>query len=260
MRYALLDTVEGIKRGDLWIFLGWHDVKQRYRRSTLGPFWITLATLIMVGGMTLVYAGLFRQDLNTFLPLVASGLVVWGFISGCISEGVNVFISASSTIRQLPAPLTIHVFRLVWTQFIYFLHNTVIIALAIVITGIPLTPAILLVLPALLLLIVNLTWICLLLGAIGARFRDVPLIVQSFMAALFMITPVLWQPSFLPPERQWVAFLNPFTYLVEIVRAPLLGGVPPLSMWLIVTAMAIGGGLCAAMVYGWSRSKIAFWV
>ncbi|WP_114949011.1 ABC transporter permease [Microvirga calopogonii] len=260
MRYALLDTIEGLKRGDLWVSLGWHDVKQRYRRSTLGPFWITLATLIMVSGMTLVYAGLFRQELKTFLPLVASGLVIWGFISGCISEGVNVFISASSTIKQLPAPLTVHIFRLVWTQFIYFLHNTVIIVLVIVVTGISVTPSTLLAIPALLLLIVNMTWMCLLLGSLGARFRDVPLIVQSFMAALFMITPVMWQPSFLPPERQWVAFLNPFTYLVEIVRVPLLGTAPSLSMWLITTAMAIGGGVCAAILYGRSRTQIAFWV
>lgn len=260
MRYALLDTIEGLKRGDLWVFLGWHDVKQRYRRSTLGPLWITLATLIMVGGMTVVYAGLFRQELKAFLPLVACGLVVWGFISGCISEGVNVFISASSTIKQLPAPLTIHVFRLVWTQFIYFLHNLPIIALAILITDIPLTPDMLLAFPALLLLIANLTWMSLLLGAIGARFRDVPLIVQSFMTALFMITPVLWQPSFLPPERQWIAFLNPFTYLVEIVRAPLLGTAPSLSIWLVAAALALVGGACAAILYGRSRTQIAFWV
>jgi ABC-type polysaccharide/polyol phosphate export permease len=260
MRYTLLDTIEGLKRGDLWVFLGWHDVKQRYRRSTLGPFWITLATLIMVSGMTLVYGGLFRQELKSFLPLVASGIVIWGFISGCISEGVNVFISASSTIKQLPAPLTVHVFRLIWTQFIYFLHNVVIIVLVIVITDIPITPAMLFVVPALLLLIANLTWMCLLLGAVGARFRDVPLIVQSFMAALFMITPVLWQPNFLPPERQWVAYLNPFTYLVEIVRAPLLGTVLSPSMWLITAAMAIVGGACAAVLYGRSRSQIAFWV
>ncbi|WP_150117818.1 ABC transporter permease [Microvirga vignae] len=260
MRDALLDMIEGLKRGDLWVSLGWHDVKQRYRRSTLGPFWITLATLIMVSGMTLVYAGLFRQELAAFLPLVASGLVIWGFISGCISEGVNVFIGASSTIKQVPAPLTIHVFRLVWTQFIYFLHNIVIIVLAIVITGIPVTPVMLLAFPALLLLIANLTWMCLLLGAIGARFRDVPLIVQSFMAALFMITPVLWQPSFLPPDRRWVAFLNPFTYLVEILRAPLLGTVPPFSIWVIALIMAFAGCICAAVLYGRSRTQIAFWV
>ncbi|MBM1175082.1 ABC transporter permease [Microvirga arabica] len=260
MKQALLDTIEGLKRGDLWVYLGWHDVKQRYRRSTLGPLWITLATAIMVAGMTVVYGGLFRQELKTFLPLVASGLVIWGFISGCISEGVNVFISASSTIKQLPAPLTVHVFRLVWTQFIYFLHNLVIVPVVVVIVGLPVSPTMLLVIPALFLLIANVTWICLLLGAIGARFRDVPLIVQSFMAALFMITPVLWQPSFLPPERQWVAFLNPFTYLVEIVRAPLLGNAPSLSMWLVTIAMAVGGGACATLLYSRSRAQIAFWV
>ncbi|PVE22120.1 ABC transporter permease [Microvirga sp. KLBC 81] len=260
MKYALLDILEGLKRSDLWAFLAWNDIKKRYRRSTLGPFWITFATLIMVGGMTLVYGGLFRQEIKKFLPLVASGLVIWSLIAGCLTEGVNIFISASATIRQIPAPLTVHVFRLIWTQIIYFLHNLIAIVLALVIADVSVTPATLLVLPALAILIANLTWISLLLGATGARFRDVPLIVQSFMSAIFMITPIVWQPSFLPPDRQWVAYLNPFTYLVEIVREPLLGNSPSLAIWFVSIAMALGGGLITVIVYGRSRKKIAFWV
>src|SRR6478735_7959772 len=129
IKSALLDTLDGLKRADLWLFLGWHDVRQRYRRSTIGPFWITLATLIFVGAMTLVYSGLFRQDIGTFLPLVACGIVVWTYISSCIAEGSTLFISAGTTIKQVPAPLTVHAFRLVWTQLIYFFHNLVVVVL-----------------------------------------------------------------------------------------------------------------------------------
>jgi ABC-type polysaccharide/polyol phosphate export permease len=260
MKQTLLDIVDGLKRADLWIFLGWHDVRQRYRRSSLGPLWITLATLVMVGGMTLLYAGLFRQELKSFLPLVASGVVIWGLMAGCINDGTNVFITSAATIKQVPAPLTIHVFRLVWNQVIYFLHNFVVVILALFITGTPFTTATIFFVPAILLLIANLSWMTLLLGTISARFRDVPLIVQSFITALFMMTPVLWQPSFLPPARQWVAFLNPFTYLVEIVRLPLLGTAPSLRNWCIVAVLAITGWLFTAWVYGRSRKKIAYWI
>ncbi|MBD2750003.1 ABC transporter permease [Microvirga sp. BT688] len=255
-----MDVYEGLKRWDLWVFLGWHDVRQRYRRSSLGPLWITLATLVTIGGMSLLYAGLFRQDLRSFLPLVASGIVIWGLIAGCVTEGTSVFISSSATIKQIPAPLTIHVFRVAWNQFIYFLHNFVLVILALLITGTPVTMASLLFIPALLLLILNLGWMILLLGTISARFRDVPLIVQSLLGALFMMTPILWQASFLPPARQWVAFLNPFTYLVEIVRIPLLGNQPSLVDWTVVGAMAIGGWIAAATLYGRSHKKIAYWI
>lgn len=260
IQYALRDVLIGLRRVDLWGFLGWHDVKQRYRRSSLGPLWITLATLIMVAGMTLLYAGLFRQELQSFLPLVASGVVIWTFIAGCITEGSNVFISAGATIKQVPAPLTIHVFRLIWNQFIYFLHNFIVIVLAVVIAGIPVTATTLLLIPGLVLLIANLVWIILLLGTLGARFRDVPLIVQSLITALFMMTPVLWRVDFLPAERQWVAFLNPFTYLLEVVRIPILGSVPSLAQWSVAGAMAVGGWLVTAYVYGRSRRKVAYWI
>lgn len=254
------DVLKGLKRADLWAFLGWHDIRQRYRRSTLGPLWITLATAVVIGGMTILYSGLFKQDIRSFLPFVASGIVIWSLISGCISEGCNAFISASATIKQVPAPLTVHVFRMVWSQLIYFLHNCIILLLALIVTGPPLTATSFLFVPAMFLLVVNLSWMTLMLATICARFRDVPLIVQSLMTALFMMTPVLWRLDFLPPERQWVASFNPFTHLLEVVRAPLLGSQPPLTQWLVVAILAVCGWIGAISLYARSRHKIAYWV
>jgi len=259
-RDVFTDVIGGLKRADLWAFLAWQDIRQRYRRSSLGPFWITLATLLTVGGMTLVYAGLFKQDMKTFLPWIATGIVVWGLISGCLIEGSNVFVSASNTIKQVPAPLTVHVFRLVWNQLIYFLHNFVVIVIALTVSGVGISRANLFFGPALLLLLVNLGWATLLLGTVSARFRDVPLIVQSIITAVFLMTPVMWRAEFLPPGRQWVAFLNPFTYLLDIVRRPLLGEVPPMNEWLIVGALAVCGWGVALAIYGRCRHRIAFWI
>lgn len=260
LKSAFLDVIEGLKQADLWAFLGWHDVRQRYRRSTLGPIWITLATVVMVAGMTVLYGGLFKQDLKTFLPLVTAGVVIWTLIAGCISEGCNAFISASATIRQIPSSLTVHVFRLIWNQLIYFLHNFIVIPVVFILVGAPVTAKTLLFFPGLLLLVLNLSWIMLLLATVGARFRDVPLIVQSMITLLFMMTPVAWRADFLPPEKQWVAFLNPFTHLLEIVRAPLLGTSPSLAQWAVVTLMAICGWIAAMSLYGRARHKIAYWL
>ena len=260
IKSALSDISQGLRRADLWLFLGWHDVRQRYRRSTLGPFWITLATLMFVAAMTLVYSGLFRQEIRTFLPLAASGIVIWTFIAGCVTEGCNLFIAASATIKQVPAPLPVHVFRLLWNQLIYFFHNIVVIAVAFVMSGVSFSSATLLFVPALLLLTLNLGWLCLFLGTLSARFRDLPLIVQSLITGLFMATPVLWQISFLPPDRQWIAYINPFTFLIEIVRLPLLGVAPSMALWAAVISMALAGWTLALLIYGWARTRIAYWI
>jgi len=260
IKSALFDISQGLRHADLWLFLGWNDVRQRYRRSTLGPFWITLATLAFVAAMTLVYSGLFRQEIRTFLPLAASGIVIWTFIAGCLIEGCNLFIAASATIKQVPAPLTVHVFRLVWNQLIYFLHNIVVVFLALVVSGVFFSPTTLLFLPALALLTLNLGWLCMLLATLSARFRDLPLIVQSLITGLFMATPILWQISFLPPDRQWIAYINPFTFLIEIVRLPLLGVAPSLALWTVVISMALVGWTLALLIYGRARTRIAYWI
>ena len=58
LRLALLDLREGFKLYHVWGLLGWQDIKQKYRRSVLGPFWITLSAAAMIGGIGLLYSRL----------------------------------------------------------------------------------------------------------------------------------------------------------------------------------------------------------
>src|SRR5690625_4518730 len=120
------DLTRGFQQRELWLSLGWQDIKQRYRRSTLGPLWITIATGVMAGALGLLYSVLFQLSLADFLPHVTVGLIMWGFISGCIKEGSEVFISNEGLIKQLPSALSVHVYRLVWRQFLFLCHNLVI--------------------------------------------------------------------------------------------------------------------------------------
>src|SRR4029079_2961878 len=69
---AIRDVVGSLRRSDLWLTLGWHDIKQRDGRSVIGPFWISIATLIFLAIMTLIYAALFNQNIIDFLPFAAA--------------------------------------------------------------------------------------------------------------------------------------------------------------------------------------------
>jgi ABC-type polysaccharide/polyol phosphate export permease len=57
-----------------------------------------------------------------------------------------------------------------------------------------------------------------------------------------------------------VVLANPFHYLIDIVREPLLGEVPALATWLVAAAftvlnLAIGIGL-----YARYRARLAYWL
>ena len=137
MARAVRDLSDGFGKRELWLHLGWQDIKQRYRRSVLGPFWITIATGTTAVAMGLLYSKLFKLPLEEHLPYVTLGLIIWNLINASILEGSEVFIANEGLIKQLPTPLSVHVYRLVWRQLILFGHNIVIfVIIAVVFTRI----------------------------------------------------------------------------------------------------------------------------
>src|ERR1700739_37941 len=120
------DLADGFRRHELWLHLGWQDIKQRYRPSVLGPFCITVATgptAVAMGGL---YSKLFHLELSVHLPYVTLGLIIWNLINASIVEGAEVFVANEGLIKQLPTPLSVHVYRLGWLQVVFFVHNILI--------------------------------------------------------------------------------------------------------------------------------------
>jgi ABC-type polysaccharide/polyol phosphate export permease len=256
---ALSDVVEGARASHLWGLLGWQDIRQRYRRSKIGPFWLTISMGVMVGSLGVLYAELFKMEVADYLPFIALGFMVWGLLSGLITEGCAAFIAAEGIIKQVGLPLSVHVYRVVWRNLIIFGHNAVIFLVVAVLFLIWPGWIGLLALPGLAFLCLNGIWIGLLLGLVSARFRDVPQIVASVMQVAFFLTPIIWKPTLLP-SRAMVLDLNPFFHFVELVRAPLLGQAPGLASWLAVLGMTLGGWLATLALYRRYRWRIAYWM
>ena len=256
---ALHDIAAGWERRELWMTLGLHDVRQRYRRSKLGPFWITISMAVMVLALGLLYGQIFRQDLHDYLPFLAAGFVIWGLISSMVNEGCQSFIRSDGMIRQLNAPVSIYAYRNIWSNLIAFAHNVWVFFGVGLWYGVDLGWNLIWVPIALVVLLLNGLWISLLFGLLSARFRDVPLIVGSVIQVLFFITPVIWKPDMLP-GRALLLDLNPFYHMVEIMRAPMLGQPPDLGHWLSVLSILVVGWAVTFFFYSAYRWRIAYWV
>jgi ABC-2 type transport system permease protein len=246
-------------RWELWSTLGWHDIRQRYRRSVVGPFWLTLSMGMMIGGLAYLYVGVFAQDISTYFPYLALGMIIFTFVSSLVTEGSGTFVAAGPAIVKMKAPLSIYIYQMVWRNVIILAHNALIFVVILMFVKVDLGWNSLLSIPGLLLVIGVGVWIGLILGALSARFRDVPPIVSSVMQIAFFMTPIFWTPAALP-NRQAFIYFNPFYYLVEVVRAPLLGATPPLSVWLMVIAFNCVAGPVAIVFFARCRARIPFWV
>lgn len=253
------DLVRGLQAVRVWGTLGWHDIRQRYRRSVLGPFWFTLSTAIMVGVLGALYSTLFHQETRHYIPFLSIGLVVWQFLSTSASEGCTVFIGSGYLIKQIRLPLTVHVCRQVWRNFVIFLHSLPIVILTLIIFGQWPNEYSLFLPLGLTLLLVNAIWVTIVFGILCSRYRDILPMVSNFIQIAFFFTPVMWSTEILK-ERGWVAKYNPLYHLIEIVRAPVLGEPTEFISWVWAIGLAILGFLLAqGMLYKY-RDRVAYWL
>lgn len=258
---ALSDIAASIKRHQLVGVLGWQDVRQRYRRSALGPFWITIGMGVMIGTIGVVFGQIFNTPLHDFFPFLTVGIILWTFMSAVITEGAMGFIAAEAIVKQLPIPLFVHILRLIWRNLLIVSHNIVIFPLVLVIVGRPLGWEALVSIPGLLLLVFNLTWMSLILGILCARYRDMPQIINSVLQVFFYLTPIMWMPSQLPARAgAYLLDTNPFHHLLEIVRAPLLGSLPTDLNWIVSAGLAVVGWTIAILLFGRYKHRIAYWL
>ncbi len=266
LRAAWVDLVRGFQSYELWLSLGMQDIKQRYRRSVLGPLWITIATGVMALALGLLYSLLFNIPLHDFLPHVTVGLIIWGFISGCVIEGAQTFIANEGLIKQLPASLSVHVYRLVWRQFLFLLHNLVIYVLLMIIFPRPLGWDWFLSIPALALIVINGVWVGMFFGIISTRFRDIAPLLESLIQLAFYVTPIVWTMQTLRDrggaagERARIAELNPLMHYLEIVRGPLTGVPVMWYSWVIVGLCTIVGLLITTIAMRQWRGRVSYWV
>lgn len=266
LRRAFDDMATGLRSRELWLHLGWQDIKQRYRRSVLGPLWITIATGVTAVAMGLLYGELFHMDIKTFLPYVTLGFIFWNFIQNSILDGAEVFSKNEGLIKQLPAPVSVHVYRNSWRQLIIFAHNIVIYLVILIVFPQPLNWTVVLVIPAIALFVLNGIWVTIVFGILSTRFRDIGQLLTTAVQLVFFMTPIIWTTSSLgrqtgqQSERLKLVELNPMYHYLEISRGPLLGQPVAFYHWLVVLACTAVGWLMAILVMRNYRARVAYWV
>ena len=125
---AWQDLIGGLRKTELWGRIGWLDVKRRYRRTVIGPFWSSGTLAIYTIAVGVVGAGLFKQDVHEYLPYLSSGMIVWTLISTIILESCTLFVTGHALLRNVQFEYSILAYALVWRNFVVFLHNLFVFA------------------------------------------------------------------------------------------------------------------------------------
>lgn len=253
------DLRTGARAWRIWGRWAWIDIRQRYQRSAIGPFWMTISLAVTISGLSVVMGALFRLPLAELVPYLTVGLILWTLLSGIVNDSCYVFATAAATIRATNLPLSIYVYRMILRNLIAFLHHLAILPVVILFFGVRFDADTWLAVPALLLYVVNGVWIGFLLGALCARYRDVPQVMVNLLQLAFFVTPIMWMPQSLG-DRTIIANGNPLFHFIDIARLPLMGQAPLQISWLVCLGITAAGFATTFWLYrDWYR-RLAGWV
>jgi len=256
---AVMDLRGGIGAWRLGHLMASQDIKKRYRRSTLGPIWLTLSSAVQILTISFLSSFLFNLSLRRSLPFVCAGMLFWGMISQMINDGANLFLSTSSYLIQIKRPLTLFVIQAIWRNMIVLAHNSVIyIVVAIILVVIP-GPAILIWPLGFVLDLLCLSWMMLFIAIVSVRYRDVPVMIQNILGIVFWFTPLMYFPEQLG-SKQYIVEYNPLTHMIALLRAPLIGGVPTVDNWLVVLSVGVLGWIATFLFFARFRARVVYWL
>jgi ABC-type polysaccharide/polyol phosphate export permease len=261
VRGGVADIRAGLAQWHVWWGLSWQAIRAQYRRTYLGPWWITLQTVIFIAGLSFLFGILLGRSMETFVPYVAMGFILFTWMTGMISSGANAFVGNSAALHTTPGPLSVYVLRGFATSTIQFLHDLIVIVAVIIVFQVQLTWSLVLFPLGLVLIIVNGIAVGLWLGPVVARYRDVGQLVGSVVRVLFFVTPIFWVADELSAgQRAVLAGWNPLAYLLDISRSPLLGLTPTTISMIgagVVTVVNVTVGI---VHFSRVRERLAYWV
>lgn len=259
---AWKDIAQGLLKWPIWLTLAYRDISIRYRRSILGPFWITLSMAITVYTMGFLYSHLFHVEMQRYYPLLCAGMLTWSLIVALVIESTEGFVVAADLIKQIKLPYTTHIHRIASRNIIIFFHNIVVIVpiLAIFHDYAKVNYYTLLFIPGLFVIYLNGVIYGSILAMLGARYRDISQVIKSLVQVIFFVTPVMWEASILPEDKRIFVDLNPFYAFIQIIREPLLGRLPTSHNVIVVTIMTVVGAWVFFKMFTRYRARIVYWL
>lgn len=240
--------------------LGIQLLRARYARSKFGQLWLTISNALFILSAGAVWSIIWQTDIDSYLPYVAGGLVIYQFLSSTIAECTGILAGDARLYVNDRVPFLVSTAAHVYRQLIILLHNIPIIVvvvlwsesarfdfywwypLAVVVTFVFLAAA------------------CYPLAFVCARFRDVGQLVGTATQISFLVTPVMWKIDFLPPAVVGYFYLNPFAAFLDLLRNPLVGEPVSAFAWpsvLVWTALSVGLAFIAHRQFG---RRIIFWL
>ncbi len=257
---ALNDFLESLLAWRIWVFLSWGDIAKRYRRSLIGPFWLTLSISILIVSLGFIYSQIFGMEVRNYLPYLTAGHLIFGFMSGAQNDATTAYVQAEAYLKHMKIPKATFILQCVSRNLIIFAHHTVLYLGIAIYYGLGPSETLWMLPVSLGITIIFVFFTCLGIAVLCIRYRDLIQIVASFLQVVYFLTPVLWRFEQLGEDAQRLLFYNPFAIFVELNRGILFGTPLDERLWLYAVGYTAIAAIVAIPIFATYRSRIVYWL
>lgn len=255
------DLVESLRSPGFWLYGAWIDVSVRHRGQALGALWNVASTAIFVGMIGTLFSHVMDGG-STYFAHLATGYVFFMFLQQNLNQSANIFMRNRGLIQNGYVKYADYVLRMFTTQLINLAYDLSVVVCVLIFAPVEITTAVIALLFTIPLFFVAILGANFALSILGARYKDIGELLKAVLGLAMFVTPIIWvagagnKGAIIGP----FIYANPFYYLIEIVRAPLVYGVVPWFEIAVVLAATPIICLLASLAYYKGRSYVPLWI
>lgn len=259
-------------------------MKLRYKGSFLGFIWSLINPLLLMLVFFFVFVVLLPSSVqqgcsevapgnasgsqiqdsiackiqNHYLAFILIGIMAWNFTAGSISAGLTALLSNASIIKKVYFPRECLPIAAVLSQLVNFLLALIPLFLVIWLNGVQLSLNVLLLPVIMFFHLLLLIGLAMFLSVLTLYFRDMLVIIEVILQALFFLSPVIYSMQQVFKEGAAVMYwLNPLASLLESYRTALFFNyAPDLGFTLRTCLSALVVFILGYGFFMWKRKEI----
>ncbi len=239
------------RRREFAVELARTNLRSQHFNTVFGQLWLVINP-ILLAGVYFVLVDILRSGSrgDEFFAHLMAGLFAYYFVQQSLQQGVRSVVSGGRLILNTAFPRALLPISAVVAAFMRFVPTFLIYIPVHLITGLPIGPELLWLIPIMLILVVFTSGMTMLVAAGQVYFRDIKNFLPYATRIWLYATPILYYAREVPDRYDWMLSVNPLAPIITSWSAVIdKGSTPPLDDMLLACAWALGVFVVAAVFF-----------
>lgn len=194
------------------------EFRGKYKKSFLGVLWSFINPLLQLCIYTLVFSTIMKSDIEHFTVFLVVALIPWNFFNTTVISAASCVVNNSAILKKIYFPREILPISIVTSNLVNFLISSLIVIIALFISGIGLSWYCLFVPLIILVQYIFSLAVSFIISAVTVYIRDLEYFISVLMMLWFYLCPIVYNVNLIPENIKGLFNLNPMLHIINSYR------------------------------------------